>query len=144
MIGNTNDPTGAATPIVGPGNNSCTDCITIPLEERNGKRVAVPLPDELLDGIALLERERIDALERTFRLEQHCIGIHEAPDFLRGNLVVLEAHFDAVEVLFADEGIRNDELVLGNRKRREALRLRKLRYLVAQALVLHTLDNPYN
>ena len=33
MIGNTNDPTGAATPIVGPGNNSCTDCITIPLEE---------------------------------------------------------------------------------------------------------------
>lgn len=33
MIGNTNDPTGAATPIVGPGHNSCTDCITIPLEE---------------------------------------------------------------------------------------------------------------
>ena len=33
MIGNTNDPTGAATPIVGPGNNSCIDCITIPLEE---------------------------------------------------------------------------------------------------------------
>lgn len=33
MIGNTNDPTGAATPIVGPGRNSCTDCITIPLEE---------------------------------------------------------------------------------------------------------------
>ena len=33
MFGNTNDPTGAATPIVGPGNNSCTDCITIPLEE---------------------------------------------------------------------------------------------------------------
>lgn len=33
MIGNVNDPTGAATPIVGPGNNSCTDCITIPLEE---------------------------------------------------------------------------------------------------------------
>ena len=33
MIGNTNDPTGAATPIVGPGNNSCTDCITIPIEE---------------------------------------------------------------------------------------------------------------
>ena len=33
MIGNTNDPTGAATPLVGPGNNSCTDCITIPLEE---------------------------------------------------------------------------------------------------------------
>ncbi len=33
MIGNTNDPTGAVTPIVGPGNNSCTDCITIPLEE---------------------------------------------------------------------------------------------------------------
>ena len=33
MIRNTNDPTGAATPIVGPGNNSCTDCITIPLEE---------------------------------------------------------------------------------------------------------------
>ena len=33
MIGNTNDPTGAATPIVGPGNNSYTDCITIPLEE---------------------------------------------------------------------------------------------------------------
>ena len=33
MIGNTNDPTGAATPIVGPGNNSCTDCITITLEE---------------------------------------------------------------------------------------------------------------
>ena len=33
MIGNTNDPTGAATPIVGLGNNSCTDCITIPLEE---------------------------------------------------------------------------------------------------------------
>ena len=34
MIGNTNDPTGAATPIVGPGvGSSCTDCITIPLEE---------------------------------------------------------------------------------------------------------------
>ena len=33
MIGNTEAPTGAATPIVGPGNNSCTDCITIPLEE---------------------------------------------------------------------------------------------------------------
>ena len=33
MIGNANDPTGAATPIVGPGNNSCADCITIPLEE---------------------------------------------------------------------------------------------------------------
>lgn len=33
MIGNTNDPTGTATPIVGPGNNSCIDCITIPLEE---------------------------------------------------------------------------------------------------------------
>ena len=34
MIGNTNDPTGAATPIVGPGvSSSCTDCITIPLEE---------------------------------------------------------------------------------------------------------------
>lgn len=33
MIGNTNDPTGAATPIVGPGNNSYSNYITIPIEE---------------------------------------------------------------------------------------------------------------
>ena len=33
MIGNTNDPTGAATPIVRAGTSPYTDCITIPLEE---------------------------------------------------------------------------------------------------------------
>lgn len=53
MIGNTNDPTGAATPIVGPGNNSCTDCITIPLEEYRKLiecSVSMDIIDKLADG----------------------------------------------------------------------------------------------
>ena len=49
MIGNTNDPTGAATPIVGPGNNSCTDCITIPLEEY--KKTGLPVPSRYKDQL---------------------------------------------------------------------------------------------
>ena len=53
MIGNTNDPTGAATPIVGPGNNSCTDCITIPLEEYRKLiecSVSMDIINDLADG----------------------------------------------------------------------------------------------
>lgn len=53
MIGNTNDPTGAATPIVGPGNNSCTDCITIPLEEYKKLiecSVSMDIINDLADG----------------------------------------------------------------------------------------------
>ena len=53
MIGNTNDPTGAATPIVGPGNNSCTDCITIPLEEYKMLiecSVSMDIINDLADG----------------------------------------------------------------------------------------------
>ena len=53
MIGNTNDPTGAATPIVGPGNNSCTDCITIPLEEDRKLiecSVGMDIINDLADG----------------------------------------------------------------------------------------------
>ena len=53
MIGNTNDPTGAATPIVGSGNNSCTDCITIPLEEYRKLiecSVSMDIINDLADG----------------------------------------------------------------------------------------------
>lgn len=51
MIGNTNDPTGAATPIVGPGNNSCTDCITIPLEEYR-KLIECSVSMDIIDKLA--------------------------------------------------------------------------------------------
>ena len=51
MIGNTNDPTGAATPIVGPGNNSCTDCITIPLEEYR-KLIECSVKMDIIDKLA--------------------------------------------------------------------------------------------
>ena len=51
MIGNTNDPTGAATPIVGPGNNSCTDCITIPLEEYR-KLIECSVNMDIIDKLA--------------------------------------------------------------------------------------------
>ena len=51
MIGNTNDPTGAATPIVGPGNNSCTDCITIPLEEYK-KLIECSVNMDIIDKLA--------------------------------------------------------------------------------------------
>jgi len=51
MIGNTNDPTGAATPIVGPGNNSCTDCITIPLEEYK-KLIECSVSMDIIDKLA--------------------------------------------------------------------------------------------
>lgn len=51
MIGNTNDPTGAATPIVGPGNNSCTDCITIPLEEYR-KLIECSVSMDIIDRLA--------------------------------------------------------------------------------------------
>ena len=51
MIGNTNDPTGAATPIVGPGNNSCTDCITIPLEEYK-KLIECSVSMDVIDRLA--------------------------------------------------------------------------------------------
>ena len=51
MIGNTNDPTGAATPIVGPGNNSCTDCITIPLEEYK-KLIECSVNMDIIDRLA--------------------------------------------------------------------------------------------
>jgi len=53
MIGNTNDPTGAATPIVGPGNKSYTDCITIPLEEYRKLiecSVSMDIINDLADG----------------------------------------------------------------------------------------------
>ena len=51
MIGNTNDPTGATTPIVGPGNNSCTDCITIPLEEYR-KLIECSVNMDIIDKLA--------------------------------------------------------------------------------------------
>ena len=51
MIGNTNDPTGAATPIAGPGNNSCTDCITIPLEEYK-KLIECSVNMDIIDKLA--------------------------------------------------------------------------------------------
>lgn len=51
MIGNTNDPTGAATPIVGPGHNSCTDCITIPLEEYR-KLIECSVSMDIIDRLA--------------------------------------------------------------------------------------------
>lgn len=51
MIGNTNDPTGAATPIVGPGRNSCTDCITIPLEEYR-KLIECSVSMDIIDKLA--------------------------------------------------------------------------------------------
>ena len=51
MIGNTNDPTGAATPIVGPGRNSCTDCITIPLEEYR-KLIECSVNMDIIDRLA--------------------------------------------------------------------------------------------
>lgn len=51
MIGNTNDPTGAATPIVGPENNSCTDCITIPLEEYR-KLIECSVSMDIIDRLA--------------------------------------------------------------------------------------------
>jgi len=51
MIGNTNDPTGDATPIVGPGNNSCTDCITIPLEEYK-KLIECSVSMDIIDKLA--------------------------------------------------------------------------------------------
>ena len=54
MIGNTNDPTGAATPIVGPGvGSSCTDCITISLEEYRKLiecSVSMDIINDLADG----------------------------------------------------------------------------------------------
>ena len=54
MIGNTNDPTGAATPIVGPGvGSSCTDCITITLEEYRKLiecSVSMDIINDLADG----------------------------------------------------------------------------------------------
>lgn len=51
MIGNTNDPTGAATPIVGSGRNSCTDCITIPLEEYR-KLIECSVSMDIIDKLA--------------------------------------------------------------------------------------------
>ena len=51
MIGNTNDPTGAATPIVGPGHNPCTDCITIPLEEYK-KLIECSVNMDIIDKLA--------------------------------------------------------------------------------------------
>jgi len=52
MIGNTNDPTGAATPIVGPGvGSSCTDCITIPLEEYR-KLIECSVSMDIIDKLA--------------------------------------------------------------------------------------------
>lgn len=52
MIGNTNDPTGAATPIVGPGvGSSCTDCITIPLEEYK-KLIECSVSMDIIDKLA--------------------------------------------------------------------------------------------
>lgn len=51
MIGNTNDPTGAATPIVGPGNNPYTNCITIPLEEYR-KLIECSVNMDIIDKLA--------------------------------------------------------------------------------------------
>ena len=52
MIGNTNDPTGAATPIVGPGvGSSCTDCITITLEEYR-KLIECSVSMDIIDKLA--------------------------------------------------------------------------------------------
>jgi hypothetical protein len=52
MIGNTNDPTGAVTPIVGPGVGSfCTDCITISLEEYR-KLIECSVSMDIIDKLA--------------------------------------------------------------------------------------------